>query len=196
LTNDKCYRSAIALTSRLLTNYGQGYGQKGNNLLKHSAHSIQLWHTRLALLVKINEIEIARKEAEAFGHLDNPDLFYEHQKPVEFKSKHGSMASFSFRLFLAAELPLKLNKHQDALNNLLKIYEVARKIYKFFSDLGKQSEAEFWKDRNLKVMSLMITCAMQLKNFDLAHQLFASIESLPNLSSDMKFALSSAAGRT
>jgi trafficking protein particle complex subunit 12 len=196
LIDEKCYRSAIALTSRLLTNNGQGYGQKGNNSLKHSIHSLQLWHTRLSLLVKINEIEIARKEAEAFGHLDNLDVFYEHQQPVQYKSKYGSMASFSFRLFLAAELPLKLNKHQDALNNLLKIYEVVRKIYKFFTDLGKKNEAEFWKDRNLKVMSLMITCAMQLKNFDLAHQLFASIDGLPNLSSDVKLALSSAWGRT
>ena len=196
LIDEKCYRGAIALTSRLLTNYGQGFEQKGNNSFKHSPHSLQLWHTRIALLIKINELEIAKHEAEAFGQLTNPDLFYEHQQPQVFKSKYGSMSSFSFRLLLAAELPLKLNKPIEALNNLLNMLEITRKIHKFFVDLGKQNEAEFWKDRKVRVLSSMINCAMQLKNFDLAHQLFGEIKELPNLNHDMQFALNSAWGRT
>lgn len=198
LVDDKCYRGAIALTSRLLTNYGQGPGidHKANASLKHSSHSLQLWHTRLALLVKINELEIARKEAEPFRQLHSPDMFYEHQQPQFYKSKHGTMASFSFRLFLAAELPLKLNRPVDALNNLVNILETTEKIYKFFLDLSKQHEAEFWKERKLRVMSLMIQCAMQQKNFDLAHQLYESMSLLPNLSDEFEFSLSSAWGRT
>jgi trafficking protein particle complex subunit 12 len=196
LIDEKCYRGAIALTSRLLTNYGQGFEQKGNAPIKHSPHSLQLWHTRLALLIKINELEIARHEAEVFGQLSNADLFYEHQQPQVFKSKHGSMASFSFRLLLAAELPLKLNKPQEALNNLLNMLEVTRKIYKFFADLGKKPEAEFWKERKVRVMCSMINSAMQLRNFDLAHQLFEEIMSLPGLSEGIRFSLTSAWGRT
>lgn len=196
LIDEKCYRGAIALTSRLLTNYGQGFEQKGNTPVKHSAHSLQLWHTRLALLIKINELEIARHEAEVFGQLSNADLFYEHQQPQVFRSRHGSMASFSFRLLLAAELPLKLNKPQEALNNLLDMLEITRKIHKFFSDLGKKPEADFWKERKARVMCSMINCAMHLKNFDLAHQLFEEVTSLPGISESMKFALTSAWGRT
>lgn len=196
LIDEKCYRGAIALTSRLLTNYGQGFEQNRNTSLKHSIHSLQLWHTRIALLIKINELEIARNEAEAFDQLNHPDLFYEHKKPQNFKSKYGSMASFSFRLLLAAELPMRLNKPLDALNNLLGMLEVTRKIHKFFIDLGKLSEAEFWKDRKVRVMSSMINCAMQLKNFDLAHQLFEEIKALPNLSDETRFSLTSAWGRT
>lgn len=194
LIDEKCYRSAIALTSRLLVNYGQGF--QGNTSLKHSSHSLQLWHTRIALLIKINELELAKNEAEVFGQLQNPDLFYEHQQPQTFKSKYGSMASFSFRLLLAAELPLRLNRPQEAMNNLLTLLEATKKIYKFFVDLGKQNEAEFWKERRIRVFCSMIICAMQLKNFDLAHQLFQEIFLLPNLSDDIKFGLTSAWGRT
>lgn len=196
LIEDKCYRGAISLTGRLLTNYGQGFEQKGNTSLKHSAHSLQLWQTRLTLLIKINELEIAKQEAEAFGQLNNPDLFYEHKQPQAFKSKHGSLASFSFRLLLASELPLKLNKPSEALNNLLKMLEITDKIHRFFSDLEKFNEAEFWKERKLRVLSSMINCAMQLKNFDLAHQLYHEIKNLPNLSHETQFELISAWGRT
>lgn len=196
LVEEKCYRGAIALTSRLLTNYGQGFEQKGNTPVKHSPHSLQLWHARLALLIKINELEIARHEAEVFGQLSNADLFYEHQQSQVFRSKHGSMASFSFRLLLAAELPLKLNRPQEALDNLLNMLELTRKIHLFFLDLDKKHEADFWKVRKVRVMCSMINCAMQLKNFDLAHQLFEEIMSLPGLSESVKFSLTSAWGRT
>lgn len=106
------------------------------------------------------------------------------------------MASFSFRLLLAAELPLKLNRPVDALNNLLNILEQTQKICKFFSDLGKTNETEFWQSRQLRVLSLMINCAMQVKNFDLVHQLFKDILELPKLCEDLKFEFSSAWGRT
>lgn len=146
--------------------------------------------------MKINELEIARKEAEPFGQLNSPDMFYEHQQPQAFKSKHGSMASFSFRLLLAAELPMKLNRPNDALNNLINILETTEKIHKFFVDLGKSNEAEFWKDRKVRVLSLMINCAMQQKNFDLAHQLFENVSVMENLSDEFRFSLASAWGRT
>ncbi|CRK93971.1 CLUMA_CG007497, isoform A [Clunio marinus] len=194
LINEKCYREAVALTSRLLTNYGQG--TTASATMKHSTHSLQLWHTRLALLIKINELDIAKQEAEAFGQLSSPDLFYEHQSPQNFKSKYGSMASFSFRLLLAGELPLKLNKPHDALKNLLNILEVTEKIYNFFIELKKENEAEFWKDRKIRVQCLMINCAAYLKKFDLAHQLYESIRKLPNLNEKLRMTLASSWGRT
>lgn len=195
LIDEKCYRGAIALTSRLLTNYGQGFEQKGNAPVKHSAHSLQLWHTRIALLLKINEVDTARHESENFGQLANPDLFYEHQQTQTFKSKHGSMASFSFRLLLAADLPLKLNKPREALNNLLNMLEATRKIKKFFTDLGKKAEADFWSERKIRVMCQMVNCGMLMKNFDLVHQLFAEILSTNSLSDSSKFLVTSAWGR-
>lgn len=190
----KCYRAAIALTGRLLTNHGQGY--QGTGSVKHSIHSLQLWHTRIALLIKINEVEIAKNEAEVFGQLSTPDLFYEHQQSQAFKSKYGSMASFSFRLLLAAELPLKFNKPNEALNNCLHMLEITTKIHNFFVDLGKKNEIEFWQHRKILVLSSMINCSMQMRNFDLAHQLYQKILELPNLTDEFKFTITSAWGRT
>lgn len=59
-----------------MTIYGQGVGRAGHPS-KHSPHSLQLWFTRIALLVKSKEFHFAQAEAEPFGQLDKPDLFYQ-----------------------------------------------------------------------------------------------------------------------
>lgn len=69
------FRAAINLTARLLTIYGQGRGRAGHPS-KHSPHSLQLWFTRIAVLVKTKNFTVAQAEAEAFGQLDKPDIFY------------------------------------------------------------------------------------------------------------------------
>lgn len=194
LIDGKCYRAAIALTSRLLTNHGQGI--QGNTSVKHSAHSLQLWHTRIALLIKINELEVARNEAEVFGQLTHPDFFYSFQQPQVFKSRYGSISSFTFRLLLASELPLKLNKPNEALNNLLTMLDTTTKIHKFFVDLGKANEVEFWQHRKILLLSSMINCSMVMRNFDLAHQLYQKILAMPNLNDDLQYTITSAWGRT
>lgn len=193
LISDKCYRSAIGLTSRLLANYGQGSNQKGQGV-KHSIHSLQLWYTRISLLIKIGEYETARKEAEPFGQL-NSDMFYDFNEPQPYKSKKGSLASFSFRLLLACDLPIKIGKHKEALNNLTAMLAVTRKIRNFFENLKKTEEAEFWKERELKVLCCIITCALHLKNYDLVHQTFSSLLKLPNLKNEFIFEIHSAWGK-
>lgn len=70
-----CYRSAVNLTGRLLTIYGQGYGRLGQPA-KHSPHSLQLWFTRFALLIKLGQYELCYLESEPFGLLNRPDIFY------------------------------------------------------------------------------------------------------------------------
>lgn len=70
------YHAAINLTARLLTIYGQGRGRAGHPS-KHSPHSLQLWFTRIALLIKTKAFNIASAEAEPFEQLDKPDLFYQ-----------------------------------------------------------------------------------------------------------------------
>lgn len=71
-----CFRSAVNLSGRLLTIYGQGYGRAGQPT-KHSFSSLQLWFTRLALLAKLGEFELLALEAEPFGQLNRPDVFYD-----------------------------------------------------------------------------------------------------------------------
>jgi trafficking protein particle complex subunit 12 len=196
LITEKCYRGAISLSSRLLTNYGQGFDQRGKTSVKHSSHSLLLWHTRIAVLLKLNQLEIAKNEADTFGDLSSPDLFYEHSQPQPFKSKHGSMASFSFRLLLASDLPLRLGKVNEAMSNLMKMLEITTKIQSFFADLKKTNEADFWMERKVRVLCALINCSMQMKNHDLAHQLFENIMKIEGLKSNIKFQIQSAWGRT
>lgn len=193
LIKDNNYRAAISLTSRLLSNYGQGINQKGQEI-KHSKHSLQLWYTRLYLLLKINELEIARKEGEVFGQLNNHDMFYETQEQV-FKSRKGSLPDFAFRLLLAYELPFKLNRPKEALQNLVNMLTTTRKIHKFFKDLDRKSEADFWKEREIRVLCSIINCATHLKNFDLAYQIIQSLLDMQELKEELKFELYSAWGR-
>lgn len=71
-----CYRSAVNLTGRLLSIYGQGFGKAGQPA-KHSPHSLHLWFTRFALLIKLGEFELCQQESECFGSLNRADMFFE-----------------------------------------------------------------------------------------------------------------------
>lgn len=71
-----CFRSAINLTARCLSIFGQGYGRTGQPT-KHSPHSLQIWFTRFALLLKIGEFSMCQREAEAFGLLNRADIYYD-----------------------------------------------------------------------------------------------------------------------
>lgn len=42
-----------------------------------SCFDLQLWLTRIMLLVKIRQISLAENELAAFGNLDSPDLYFE-----------------------------------------------------------------------------------------------------------------------
>lgn len=64
------------LTGRLLTIYGQGQGRAGQPA-KHTTHSLQLWFTRFALLVKLGQYDLCQFESEPFGSLTRPDIYFE-----------------------------------------------------------------------------------------------------------------------
>ncbi len=131
-----CFRAAVNLTGKLLLMYNQGAGQEGS-VSKHSPSSLhvrtalrslvntepldytrafQIWFTRLALLVKLRQFSVAEVEAEPFGDLDRPDLYFEFY-PELYPNRSGSMVPFSFRLLLA-ELPQHLGKHHETLDRL------------------------------------------------------------------------------
>lgn len=88
-------RAAINLTSRLLTIYGQGRGRSGFQT-KHSPHSLQLWFTRIALLVKTKAFNVAQAEAEPFGQLDKPDIYYQVSTNVQLKVRIMVIIPFLF----------------------------------------------------------------------------------------------------
>uniref|UniRef100_A0A182W2G0 Uncharacterized protein n=1 Tax=Anopheles minimus TaxID=112268 RepID=A0A182W2G0_9DIPT len=174
LIENGCFRSAVNLTARLLTIKQQGFGHAGHPV-KHSPNSLQLWFTRLALLVKLGQYEIARVEAEPFGALNNPDVFYEFYHPDMHADRKGSMAPFSFRLLLA-ELPVYLGAPRIALNRLTDLLAVANQIQSYFErTAGTVSHAkaahEFWTTRETRILHSIVNCALAVKDFGLVEQL-------------------------
>lgn len=98
-----CFRSAVNLTGRLLTIYGQGYGRAGQPA-KHTPHSLQLWFTRFALLLKLGQYDLCQSEAEPFGQLNRPDVYFQVSSKVF--SKRQSPNWFLYTSFIQNCIPV------------------------------------------------------------------------------------------
>ena len=79
------YSSAANVSAKLLYAFEQGYGRVGH-ATKHTPQSLTLWMYRISALTMLGQVDLAAKELEAFGDLDNPDLYseyYKHPTPSE-----------------------------------------------------------------------------------------------------------------
>ncbi|XP_063868009.1 trafficking protein particle complex subunit 12-like isoform X3 [Scylla paramamosain] len=195
-----CYHAAVNLTTQLLTVYGQGEGRAGHPS-KHTAHSIQLWFTRIALLVKLRRFSLAEVECQYFNDLDAPDLYFEFY-PELYGGRKGSMVPFGFRL-LVAELPQHLGKHTQALDRLNALLRTCNQIIKNLnnglSEDGSNLEMtnnmrddslKLWRTRRHRVMYSITNCAVSLKDFRLAGSLIERlIQEDPNSAAGLYSAL-------
>jgi len=148
------YRAAVNLTAQLLEMYGQGKGKAGQ-LSKHSATSLQIWFTRLGLLVKLKLFNIAETEAEHFGELDKPDLFYQYY-PELYQGRRGSLASWSMRLLLA-QIPALCGKHIHSLNRLFGLLFKVRDMLSNLSN-GLSAEGDVWLEGGQEERSEATLC--------------------------------------
>jgi trafficking protein particle complex subunit 12 len=148
------YRAAINLTSHLLSNYSNSLGQP----TKITNHSLQLWFTRLALLVKLGELEIVQTEAANFGMLDRPDMFYEFY-PEMYNGKKGSMASFSFRLLLA-DLPQFYGAARASIDRLAYLNSIVDQICQHYEKIGYEDAKKFWRRRSRRVLHSIINAGL------------------------------------
>uniref|UniRef100_A0A0K2V156 Uncharacterized protein n=1 Tax=Lepeophtheirus salmonis TaxID=72036 RepID=A0A0K2V156_LEPSM len=129
LIKSECYRSAVALTGRLLESMGQ-ISHENNHFIKHTPASLQVWFIRLSLLVKLNLINKAEAESEPFQpDGDKPDLYYEFY-PEDFPGRTGPMISFSFRLLLA-QIPQFHGKTHETLDRLYFLWGKIKKVIFF-----------------------------------------------------------------
>ncbi|GLV36455.1 uncharacterized protein CBL_08946 [Carabus blaptoides fortunei] len=199
------YRSAINLTGRLLTIYGQGAGRSGHPT-KHSPHSLQLWFTRIALLIKIKSFTLAQVEGEPFGLLDKPDLFFQFY-PEMYGGRPGSIATFSFRLLLA-ELPMHCGKPKES---MIRLFNMVATVRQMITNL-KQSLCEdgnpteinatdradslkLWSGREARIQHSIVNCALAQKDFELAIQVLQDLTARPEWGPLHRQALFSALGR-
>lgn len=169
-----CYHAAVNLTTRLLTAAGQG-----GHLTKHSPLTLQLWFTRLALLVKLRKFSLVEVESEAFGNLDKPDLYYEFY-PDLYAGRKGTMVPFSFRLLLA-ELPQYQGNHQAALDNLYGLMTVVLKIiHNLKNDRAedgsmieltasrRKASLELWTQRECRILYSVLNCVLLQRDYVMA----------------------------
>ncbi|XP_072376597.1 trafficking protein particle complex subunit 12 [Diabrotica undecimpunctata] len=179
------YRAAINLTARLLTIYGQGRGRSGHPS-KHSPHSLQLWFTRIALLIKTKLFNIASAEAEPFGNLDKPDMYFQFY-PDMYGGRPGSMASFSFRLLLA-ELPTHCGKPKESITRLFNLLATIRQILSNLkhgqcedgnpmelSETDRSDSLRLWMGREVRVMHSIINSALAVRDYELAMDLLGQL---------------------
>ncbi|XP_015114005.1 trafficking protein particle complex subunit 12 [Diachasma alloeum] len=200
-----CYRAAVNLSGRLLGIYGQGFG-KIDHPSKHTPHSLQLWYTRLALLTKLGQTEVLKTEAQAFGNLDKPDMYFSFH-PELYGTRHGSMASFSFRLLLA-EIPSFCGSPRESLDNLYAVLstvnQILRNLGEGLSEEGgaancsvveRQDSVKLWSRRKSKVLVSIVNCALVAKNFVLAIEVLEDICQFPDWQKDQLEIFKLALGR-
>ncbi|XP_077990905.1 trafficking protein particle complex subunit 12-like [Glandiceps talaboti] len=180
-----CYRSAIDLTARLLDRFNQGVGAVGRHTL-NTPLTLQIWFTRIALMMKLRLFGTAEKEMEAFGNLDRPDIFYEFY-PDMYPGKRGSMVPFSFRV-LHAELPQYNGKPQDTIDRLYYLHAITSKIISNLetgfaedgsgieiSDDNRKVSIKLWKSRLTRILYSIGNCLMLMKDYNQASLVFKNV---------------------
>ena len=165
------------------------------------------------MLVQLKQFSTVEVEAEAFGDLDRPDLYYEYYSRIEPNSqdcstpKYGSMVPFGFRLLLA-ELPQYLGKHHEAIDRLHQLLAIIEKILKNLNNKKLENgqtpnssesndiatSVHLWKRRKMKVLYTISNCAILQKDFDLS---IMTLEILFEITDDLeeKIRIRSSIGR-
>ncbi|XP_071484435.1 trafficking protein particle complex subunit 12-like [Diadema antillarum] len=180
-----CLRAAIDLTGLLLTSGGQGKGQSGLPS-RHTPHLMQVWFTRIAVLMKLQQFTVAEQELEPFGNMDKPDLFFEYY-PDLYPGRKGSIIPFSFRV-IHAELPMYVSKHQVCLDRLSAILTICQRIIQNLregkseyrqqielSEENRKASLDLWKSREVRVLHSIGNCLVSMKEYLQAVNVFKSL---------------------
>ncbi|XP_030838931.1 trafficking protein particle complex subunit 12 [Strongylocentrotus purpuratus] len=180
-----CLRAAVDLTGLLLTSGAQGKGQAGMPS-RHTPHLMQVWFTRISVLMKLQQFTAAEQELDAFGNMDKPDLFFGYY-PDLYPGRQGSMVPFSFRL-IHAELAMYVGKHQLCLDRLSAILSVCHKIVKNLQDgkseygqsvelseENRKASLDLWESRQIRVLHSVGNCLVSMKEYMQAVNVFKSL---------------------
>nr|CAG4640765.1 EOG090X0439 [Eulimnadia texana] len=191
------FRAAINLCGRLLTAYGQGSSRPAQ-VTKHTPHSLQLWFTRLALLVKTEQFGVAETEAAAFGDLNSADLLFQFY-PELYGNRKGSMVPFGMRLLLA-QLPSlvgRISETQQKLHQILRtVRQILQNIDTFAGDKNSPTDLEtarkLWESRERTVNHYLINSTILQRDYRSAIRLLQQQLEVP---AESKASLLSVLGR-
>ncbi|KAG1682464.1 Trafficking protein particle complex subunit 12 [Nymphon striatum] len=192
-----CYRAAINLTTKLISNFGQVH--------KLTPELLQLWFCRIGLLVKIKMFKEAFDESLPFSPgLDNPDIYYDFYPDV-YTGRKGSMACFGFRLLLA-EISRYVGQYEQSLERLYVLLNTVMMIIKNLdkglsedgsqlqiSEANRKASRELWCQRERNVLYSLVNACTSHKDYLLAINLMNSL--IEKESDDKKPFLWSAKGR-
>ena len=180
LLRAECWRSALNLTTRLLT--ATNVGQQTASQLVHSPSNLEIWFCRIAMFYQLNMYSAADVELEAFGNLDAAVLYYEFY-PDLYPGKEGTMIPFCFRI-LAAMLPQHLDRPNEALDKLFHLHSVCLQVLRNLSakiacsddiEEALQKGMELWQKRLLKVLYCIGNTFLSMKEYVLAISVFKQI---------------------
>ncbi|KAM7534551.1 hypothetical protein Aperf_G00000116342 [Anoplocephala perfoliata] len=189
LIRGRWFHAALDMTGRLLAACGYA-SETGAELTPYTA---QLWLTRFVLLKQTQQFELLEKELAAFGRLDNPDVYFEHE-PTTYRGRKGSMIPFSLRL-LHAELPHYLKRSSEALDRLYFLSAVVSRMIANLtsnytedgldncpSEAYKTSSLALWRRREAKILSICLSVYLSSKDYlsaiDTVYQMIDTLKPL------------------
>lgn len=197
------YRAALDLTRRLLTEAGFLEEQGGATLTPLTG---QVWLTRLALLVRTQNYDLAERELASFQTLDAPNVYFEYV-PEMYPNRTGSIIPFSLRL-LHAELPFYLSRPEEALNRLYYLLDVINRIktnlQRGYTEDGKiaqhnqeycSSSLSLWSCREARVLSSCLSIYLSEYDYQAAIETVHRLATVCAASQSILRGLASVLGR-
>jgi len=174
LISSKNLNAALNLTTSLITELNNKVGQSLENKLDF----LQIWQTRIAILMKLKKFREAETEARYFEQFERPCFYRETSKSngenteSDDKKIVVSIVPFTFRVLLA-ELDSNCKNHNNALDKLIDIETIISELESAGNDMSEEfqciSEA---RDRIFQNQGKPQLC----ENMDLVNKLRSGVE--------------------
>ena len=183
------------LTAELL-HRSQAPSSTSMKSLDEQEHAV--WNVRFSILLRLNMASIAEIEMQPFNSFENPDLFAEFFNVPINRSTGGltSLVPFGTRL-LHAQLPLFLQRPNEALSRLNKLLQSSQKIIDKLCEIDpNDSESiSLWQRRSQDVSMAMANVFIAGKHYREACDAFDRVLTADSTPGERKSKLAALAGR-
>uniref|UniRef100_A0A183CIN5 ANK_REP_REGION domain-containing protein n=1 Tax=Globodera pallida TaxID=36090 RepID=A0A183CIN5_GLOPA len=157
-------RDALYMTTKLLSNIGQGLGMTGRQS-QNTQLSLEVWSCRFQLMMALRMHSQLLDELSAFGELDSSDLFLQHYP--HFAGQKGTLVPFSLRL-LHAEMPSfspfpysSIVRAHKLIEDTAKAIEIVRQNF-----AASETELGIWHERLEEAWMVKARVLFRLKAFE------------------------------